>query len=843
MAEEFYTNVIMRGNNILYRGIENGRRVQKKIKYEPYIFIPSKKSDAEFKSIFGKPLDRMDFDSMKEARNFISTYKDVSNFEIYGMTNYVYPFINDKFRNDIHFDRSKINIGNVDIEVSSKEGFPNPDQAKYPITAITIKRNSLIVSLGCGDFDAPEGVIYIKCPDEITLLEKFIEVWKKMDLDIITGWNIEGFDIPYLINRINNVLGEGRANALSPWNMIEARTIYENNREINTYIIHGIGILDYLQLYKKFTYTNREQYTLNHIAFIEIGEKKLDYSEYEGLNELYEQDFQKFMEYNIKDVLLVEKIDEKMDLLGLALSIAYSSKINYNDVFTSVKLWDVIIHNYLMAQGIAVSPTKAGFKEKFEGAYVKPPMPGLYHYPCSFDVASLYPSLIVEYNISPETLIGDVRDLDPDSRLKSRYTVEEILNGDLETAGVSSLARKHNCGVTSNGYFWRNNTEGHFPQLVRKLMAERSEYKKIMLQAKSEYEKNPSTELKNKISKYDNLQMARKIQLNSLYGAYANCYFRWYDLAAAEGITISGQFAIRWIEKNINSFLNKMLQTTDVDYVIAIDTDSVYLNMEKVVTGHFKKEHTIEEAIDFLDDVCKNIIDPKIKSYFDKLAVYTNAKTSFLSMKREALANKGIWTAKKRYILNVYNDEGVKYAEPKLKMTGIEAVRSSTPKSCRDNIKECLKVIMTKDEDAVIEFIDDFREKFKQMEFEDIAFPRSCNGLSTYADKDSIFRKSTPIQVRGALVYNDFLKNQGLLNKYDTVHEGDKILFCHLKTPNPLRQNVVSVVNTLPRALGLHNYIDFNTQFDKAFLEPLKSILDSIGWHHEKRTTLASFWE
>jgi DNA polymerase elongation subunit (family B) len=558
-----------------------------------------------------------------------------------------------------------------------------------------------------------------------------------------------------------------------------------------------------------------------------LGERKLDYSEFDGLYDLYKRDFQKFMEYNIHDALLVDRLDQKLNLVGLAMTVAYDAKINFSDVFSPIRLWDTIIHNQLMNDKIVVSKAKNNTKvDTFAGAYVKDPLVGMHNYVVSFDVESLYPSLIVQYNISPETYRG---------KMSRYFTVDEYLNNCLFSTDIPKLLKEQNLALTANSCMWDRDFKGIFPKLVETMMADRKRYKKIMLEAKREYEKNPSNELKNKISKYDNLQMARKIALNSLYGACGNKYFRWYDIEFAEAITLTGQLAIRWTERNINDFLNKALKHRK-DRVIAIDTDSVYLNLEDLV------DKNSPNPIDYLDNVCTEVLDKKIKDSFKSLVEYTNASTPFLNMKREAIADKGIWTAKKRYILNVHDNEGIRYAEPKLKIMGIEAVKSSTPSSCRTKIKEVIKIIMKGTEQDVIDFIEQFREEFNTLSFDEVAFPRGCNGLSTYRDKASIYKKGTPIHVRGALVYNKLLTDRGLENRYEIVKEGEKIKFCYLKTPNPLRENVVSVVNTLPRQLELDKYIDYNLQFTKSFLDPLKIILDAIGYQTEKKYTLYSFF-
>jgi DNA polymerase elongation subunit (family B) len=825
---KFYTDAYLQNNIIYLRGRENGKRVSRRIVYKPYLFVPSKRDEPEYRSIYGQSVDKIEFDTVTEARKFIHSYEDVSNFEIFGFSihKFGYTFLNDYYPGTIDYDPDKLNIGIFDIEVGADEGFPDVYLANKPITAITIKMRDIIVAFGCGDYIAPKGVIYLKFDSEEELLKKFVEVWGQMDLDIISGWNVELFDIPYIINRIAKLIGQKYVDKLSPWGRIEERDVQVFNETKKTYIIRGICVLDYLNLYKKFTYSNQESYKLDHIAFVELGEKKLDYSEYAGLQDLYRRDFQKFMDYNIHDVLLVQRIDDKMNLISLAIAVAYDAKINFSDVFSPIRLWDTVIHNNLLESNIVVSrETEKQKSEKFIGAYVKDPILGLHRYVASFDVEGLYPSLIVQYNISPETYCG---------KIDQKFSIEDLLGGALNNPKIQEFLKEKNYALTANGCLWDRSTEGVFPRLIVRMMAERKQYKKLMLDAQREYEKNPSNELKNTISKYNNLQMARKILLNSLYGALGNKYFRWFEIEFAEAVTTTGQLAIRWIEQNVNSFVNKLCGENK-DRVIAIDTDSVYLNMEDLVTK------TQENPIDYMDKVCEQIITPKIASSFDSLVAYTNAYTPFLKMKREALADKGIWTAKKRYILNVHDNEGVRYTEPKLKMMGIEAVKSSTPAACRDKIKQALKIIMNGTEDDVIGFIAKFREEFIALPFEDIAFPRGCNGITEYSDKDTIYKKGTPIHVRGALVYNNAIRNANLDNKYELVRDGEKIKFCYMRLPNTIRENVISITNVLPKELDLKKYIDYDVQFEKSFVEPLKIILDSIGYAVERRSTLAKF--
>ena len=512
-----------------------------------------------------------------------------------------------------------------------------------------------------------------------------------------------------------------------------------------------------------------------------------------------------------------------MKLIDLAVNLAYDAKVNFEDVYYQVRMWDSIIYNYLTPKGIVVPPNERNDKDaKYAGAYVKEPVPGLYEWVVSFDLNSLYPHLIMQYNISPETLLPTKH---------PSATVDRILQQQISIDGEYC--------VCANGAQYRKDVRGFLPELMEKIYNERKIYKKKMLQAKQENEKNPSPQLVKDISKFNNIQMARKIQLNSAYGAIGNQYFRYYKLANAEAITLSGQVSIRWIENKMNGYLNTLLKTEDVDYVIASDTDSIYLNLGPLVTKFFSNRVGDKAAVvSILNKVCEEKLEPFIQSSYEELAAFVSAYDQKMIMKRENIADKGIWTAKKRYILNVWDSEGVRYAEPKLKMMGIEAVKSSTPAPCRTKIKEALNIIMTKTEEDVIRFIDNFKEEFFSMPPEDIAFPRSVNGLTKWSDPVTLYKKSCPIHVRGALLYNFQLKKRKLTHKYPLIQEGEKIKFCYLQKPNTVGENVISFISNFPTEINIHKNVDYKLQFEKSFLYPLKIILDAIGWKTEKEVNL-----
>ena len=828
----FYTNVQVVGNNFLVRGYENGRSVIFKEEYSPTLFVKSNR-ETKYKTLEGENVEPIHPGTVRDCREFYKKYDDVDGFKIYGNDRYVFQYISDKYPEDeIKFDIKKINLVTIDIEVKSEQGFPDPESCSEELLTISIQDYATkeINTWGRKPYTpTQDNVTYHYFEDEIAMINSFLYHWSQNPPEVVTGWNCRLYDIPYLCGRIDRIMGQKKMKLLSPWGIISQESITIMGREFNTFDIAGVTTLDYLELYKKFTYTNQESYRLDYIAEVELGQKKLDHSEFDTFKEFYTGNWKKFVDYNIVDVELVDRMEDKMKLIELALTMAYDAKVNFVDVMFQVRMWDTIIYNYLKKRDIVIPPRDRSEKsERYEGAYVKQPVPGVYDWVVSFDLNSLYPHLMMQYNISPETLVEEKH---------PSATIDRILNKEITFEMYKDYA------VCANGAMFRKDIKGFMPELMEKMYAERKIFKKKMLQAKQEYEKNPSVQLEKDIAKYNNFQMARKIALNSCYGAIGNQYFRFFKLANAEAITLSGQTSIRWIENKVNGYLNNLLQTENTDYVIASDTDSIYINFGPVVTK-FLSSKSGEKAtvVSLLNKVCEEKLEPFIERSYQELATYVNAYDQKMQMKRENIADRGIWTAKKRYILNVWDSEGVRYTEPKLKIMGIEAVKSSTPAPCRTMIKDALKLMMNGTEDDVIKFIDEARQRFNKMDPEDIAFPRSVSDVKKHKSHSTIYAKGSPIHVRGALLYNHYIKEYGLQNKYSEINNGEKIKFIYLKKANPIRENVISFISEFPREIGVDKYIDYELQFNKAFLEPLKTILDAIGWNVEKTVNLELFF-
>jgi DNA polymerase elongation subunit (family B) len=832
----FYTSVDRFSNSLLYRGYDgDGKKVFQRIKYKPTLYLKSKENTTTaWKALDGTPVEPMQFDSMREVKEFEQTYCDIPSFKVYGNTRHIPAFIQKQFPNEIQYSRSLVDIASLDIETEYGDGFPEVDNPVNKILTIAYKssKDNTYRVWGMKPYDPAKSELqgveidYRQYTAESSMLEAFINFWSREENvpDVITGWNTRFFDIPYMVSRMAFLLGEDKVKELSPWKKIDRREITIRGRKQITFDIVGIQHLDYMELFKKFAYTygNQESYSLNHISSVVLGEKKLDYSEVGTLRELYDADFQMFVDYNIKDVELIERMEEKLGLITLVLTMAYLGGVNYVDTLGTTAIWDSIIFRRLARSRVAILPNNDSETSAYPGGYVKDPHVGMHEWVMSFDLNSLYPNLIVQYNMSPETII--------------------------EIDGIDGTC-------AANGVKFSKDKKGIIPEIVEELYAQRVDIKKDMLTAKHKIEslnEELAVAVKNNgkikklqeeirlqasvVARLETHQTAVKILLNSLYGAMGNKYFRYFDLRIASAITLTGQEVIKYAETKVNSYLDNFIGEPK-DRVIAMDTDSLYIGVKDIV-NKFKPNNPVA----FLDEIGSKALEPMLAKAFDEYAVKTNAYSNRMVMKREAIADRGIWTAKKRYILNVYNNEGVQYAKPKIKIMGLESIKSSTPQACRTAMNDMFKIIVTGDEEKTQRTIADFKAHFQSLSPDQVAFPRGVTDITKWSCNSTIYRKGTPIHVRGSLLYNTQLKLKGLTRTHQLIQNGDKIKFLYMLMPNTIRENVVAFPDFLPEELELHKYVDYDLQFEKSFLDPINIILNAIGWHAEPQADLQQFF-
>jgi len=810
----------------------------RKVKYKPTIYRPTN-SPSPIKTLEGVSVAPVMFDSMSACRKFIHTHEDIQGFDYYGNIHYPTAFIGEQFPGDIKPDMDKINILSFDIEnARAPDGnYSPPLQAEGEVTLITAKsnRSPLVHVWGVKVYDPSKAVIdnvdpsnirYHHCDDEIDLLSRFLTYLNAPSTmpDAVTGYNIKLYDIPYLYTRITKLMGEDRAKLLSPWKVVMERTTTNKitQKDETYYELVGLPQIDFMEAFIKFglKYNKLENNKLKTVANEILGRSKVDFSEHKDLDELYEKDYQKFVDYGITDTVLIEDMEEASGLIALAMLIAYKAGANYTDAFGTIRVWTSMIERFLWKKGIV--PPAMSFeneKVKYAGGYVKEPVPGLYEWVCSFDLASMYPNLTIQYNISPDTI---------QPTMITGMSVESCLDGT-----APSVPMEYSVAV--NGSMYSKDHQGFIPELLQAMFDERKMYKGLMLDAEKEVEhlktlgQDPNASKKMAVLN-NNIQMALKILLNSVYGAMGNVFFRWYDLRMAEGITLSGQYAIKTAERAVNRYLNKLLGT-DESYIIAIDTDSVYVHMEAII-----EKVNPDDPIEFLNTFCKHI-EKRIKAAYVDMFNKMNAYKPRMDMDREVIANRGIWTAKKRYVLNVYDNEGVRYKEPKLKIMGLEVVKSSTPQVCRDKLRDTIQLIMTTTEPELQKFVADFRLEYQKLPPEDIAQPRRVSNVAKWALGD----KGLPMHVRAALVYNDRLVRLKQDKKYVTITNGDHMKYIFLQLPNPTYNNVIGMSDELPKEFDLNDYIDYDMNFEKTYLAPLQPLLDAAGWHATKTFSLDDF--
>jgi DNA polymerase elongation subunit (family B) len=843
LSNGFYTNVCRHMNTLCYRGRdENGKKIYERIRYKPTAYLPSKNQNSKFTAVDGIKVEPMEFESMSALRQFQSDYKGISEYKVYGNTKHIPALIQKIFPNKIRYNRDLIDVGNLDIETSfyadsGLKTFPDPDNPQNQIYTLAYK-SSLTDEYhlwGTKDYDPKDTThttlkrVYHKCKNEEDLLANFIDYFANDYPDVLTGWNSNAFDLPYLAARSAYILGEKHASKLSPWNILKRRETFIKGKKVVFFDYEGIACLDYMDLFKKFcllTYGQQESYALDHVAHVVLDRKKIDYSEVANLEELYAEDFQKYLSYNAVDVELLELFEDKLSLISLIVMLAYKAGVNYTDCLGTTAYWDSMIFRDLQKKKVIIDNPERFGGEKFPGGYVTELVPGKYEWVICFDLSSLYPSIMRQYNMSFDTKTRiKVPGICPD-------TLIDHLNGKIKLDIPEDVA------MAANGICFRKDKHGTIPEILTGLYNERIDIKDRQLDTEVEYEKSKDPALGKIIANCETAQMAIKTSMNSCFGAQGNGYFRYYDHDIASAITLTGQAIVKYSAQIINETVSKFLGEED-EYSIYSDTDSVYVCCEKVMNKYNPKN-----PVKFLNDFAKKIVEPALNKAYKHFSDETGAYEETLKMDMELICTSAIWVAGKNYILNVIQKDKTVYDNPKIKMKGIAAVKSSTPQFCRDKLKESFEVIMNGTEADVQKFIKKVKKEFITLPPHEIAFPRSINDIRTHVQRDGWYGSKKPsMHVRAAIVHNWYVKLLQLDQDIRMIDNGDKMKFIHLKSPNPVRhENVIAFSRFMPKEFKLEPFIDKDLQFKKTFSDNLKAILDPIGWDIEPKADLSDFF-
>lgn len=843
MNNNFYTNFELDWDYLLLSHYKNGKKCNERIKLRPYLFVPAA-TNTPYKSYDDKSVMRVDFTSVKEAREFVRSYEGVSNVKIYGFPHYHYTHIYENFKN-IKFDKSQLKVFNFDIEVDTVGGYPKHNMADKEINLITAKifGSKDIYTLGLGEYkntskeieiqklrDQGYQIHYRAFDNEKDLLFAFMQLWEKLAPDVVTGWNVRFFDIPYVIKRLSYHFSDEIVNKLSPFGKIKSDVVTMFNKENDVYSIVGIPTLDYMDIYKKFSFSNEESYSLNYLSGKILGATKLDYSEYGTLAKLQVGNWEKFTDYNIIDVIRVEQIDEKVRFMDIAFEVAYETKTNYTDSLTTIRVWDVMIHNYLMDRNITVPYSSDNRKERqIAGGFVKDPQLGKHKWVMSFDFKSLYPHLCMTFNISPDTYLGTFKPI------FGLMSVEKILDGQL--VQYTDQMIQNNATITGCGTVFSKKKKGFAPAIMEHLFDLRAEHSKKEDKYTKEYAESKDPEIEKQAQIFASKSLAIKYILNGGYGAFSNEYYRFFADQIAESFTLSGQLAIKTVEKYVNRKLNEYYGATNLDFICAIDTDSVYLVLDKIV-----EKFCDIDPVDFLEEFSK-VIQGWIQESLEELYSQTNAFQKKLFMSLESIG-PAIWMAKKRYVMSLPSYKKVRYNPPKIKIMGIEAVRSSTPQIARKWITDAIPLALAGEEREMKAYVDDKWNQFSEADFASIAMPRGTNDLEKYANKNTIYEKGCPLHVRGALLYNSIIRKNSLEDTINEIASGDKVKVMYLKMPNPIMENVIAIPEDLPKEFDfLIDYVDYSLQFDKVFLDPLKRITNAAGISLSNDISMEGFFQ
>lgn len=857
-----YTDVFQYKNKLLVRNIEG----LKKISFRPSLFIPTK-NETEYTNMFGKNLRQVHFDKISDMRDYRKQYQDIQ--DIHGNYSAVTQYLHSTYRSDIEYDLTKVIIYSIDIETTTEKGFPNPELPEEEINVITMTDVVTDKAITLTTLDADLNQIKKKYPfakvmvmeNEVELIKKFIFLFSRRYPHILTSYNGEGFDIPYLTNRALGIVPEAYFKRLSPWGLVRASEILDpmtKEKKVN-YEWIGIQLIDYLPLYKKFSQASPEDYKLDTVANHELGENKVE-NPYDTFQEFYEKSPTLFVEYNIKDALLINRLDRKRKLLAQIVDTAYYAKVNYIDVFKPMRVWDSLIHDYLYQQNVIVhNPPKKKLEKKIIGAAVKEPIPGIYDWTVSFDAKALYPSIARSLNMSPETVVNTESIFED-----ALCGIERLLGGYDETDDL----KKNNYSLSANGFYFRRDKMGLFPTMFSRIGKRRDDAKNRMLELDAFIQANPdkaTDEMRNEKETMNSKQGSSKILNNSGYGVMAAEHFRFFDTRISEGITATGQFVIKTAEQFLNKRLNEYFKTEGIDYVLYSDTDSLFVKFGGVLSDKVKKEKSSQEITNFLDKFAKTYLADVLEEAMNDIGTRLNVFENHLYFKREMINQNHLMYKKKKYACALIDSEGVRYQNPEIKVKGIEIVRRTTPMVVRKYLKTSVNKMLIEGYDSFLEYFEEIRDSWHDHDYKDILLGIGNNGMDVYSTTDDkgedgieeekenesgldmlekyqddgkVYKKGTPYHIKASLIYNHKIKELGLDKKYPLIQNRDKVKIAFLKMPNKLMVDTIAFPDKLPVEFEVESMIDYERHFEKTYLSTIKRLSDAIGWKLERSYSL-----
>ncbi|WP_298751946.1 DNA polymerase domain-containing protein [uncultured Arcobacter sp.] len=813
---KFYTNICVHDGKVYHTGFINGRRFRKHHEFNPTCWIHDPSEQYDWKTIHDESVQPINFESISEYRKYM--FKNKNMFPIYGDIKIETQAISHYYKKEIDFDYSLMKVFFIDIETPSNQGFPQPIYSPVPIRSIVVKDKFAKKfhvfgdAVYSGKFDeVKDEIVYYHCDDEYDLLLKFVHFMEVEKPDCLVAWNGIQFDYPYIIERCNKIIGKDNTSLLSPLREVRCHwSVDDKENDIAKPYIKGITLLDLMEIFSKYSRTKTENRRLDTVATAVIGEGKFEYEE-DNLWDLFINDYETAINYNIIDVERMDNIDDIEGLLELHYSLSFMAKCSIDDAMGSINLWDAFIYNRLKTDKKVIPPKSEHDKHRYAGAYVHEPKQGLYKWFLSFDLNSLYPHCIMQWNISPETLIDAMIENVRMDAIDERFLNKEIDVKDEILAG--------------NGQYFRKDKKGILPMIMEEVYALRKAIKKESLALKQRVkdgEKHLEPERKAKANK----ELALKIMINSFYGCTGNNYFRYYDLRQATGITLSAQLAIKCAMKSTTEFFQDKY---GYDPLIYVDTDSIYLNVEPIVEKIKSKKPNIKdsEIVDFLDKFAQERVEPVLEAGYNDLKEYLNCNDNKMVMKREKIGSAGIWLGKKRYSTMVHDEEGVRFPTPEISNTGVEIKRKDTPKKVKPYLEKILELLLEgKTENDIQEYVAKVKEDYMKMSIEDIAQPITVKNIRKYQTGDG-WASGTPHHVKASIVYNNYITKNGYTN-LNLIQDEDSIKLVFLKKPNPTFEEKIAFIKKFP-CKELEKYVDYDEVFDKSFMHVVKSICGKLG--------------